>query len=91
MVISFELPEGLEDVLRGRFGDLALAAKEALIVECYRRGDISLGKVAELLGFATRFEAEEWLAARGVCLNYGLTELEADRATLERLFPQTPR
>ena len=40
-----------------------------------------------LLGLETRWDAEAWLAERGIPLNYDLEDLEADRRMLDRLFP----
>jgi predicted HTH domain antitoxin len=91
MTVSFELPRTTEEALRAAWGgDLSQAAKEAFIIESYRTGRISVSKVAEILGLETSLEGQAWLASRGVDLNYDIKELEADRATLQRLFPNTP-
>lgn len=88
MTVSFEMSRRSEEALRQAWGgDLSLAAKEALIIESYRTGKISVGKVAEILGLETSFEGQAWLASRGIDLNYDIKELEADRETLRRLFP----
>lgn len=79
MQVTIDIPEQFRQV----FGpDLSTAAKEALLIDAYRMGKISLGFVAEMLGLATRLEAQQWLATRHVPLNYDLGELEADRQTL---------
>lgn len=84
MAINIDIPQPIEDVLRGEWGDLDRAAKEALIIESYRQGKVSLGYVAEVLGFATSIEAQQWLAQRKVPVNYELSDLEADRETLDK-------
>ncbi len=89
MTVSFEISRPTEEALRAAWGDLSLAAKDALIIESYRTGKISVGKVAEILGLETSIEGQAWLASRGVDLNYDLADLEADRATLRRLFPNS--
>ncbi len=86
MTVSFSLPGDLESALVGEFGDLGVAAREAFVAEGYRRGRLSLGFVARILGLATSLQAQEWLAQRGVPLNYDIDDLEADRRTLGRLF-----
>ncbi|MFY9344965.1 MAG: UPF0175 family protein [Planctomycetota bacterium] len=86
MSVSFNIPKPLEDVLRAEWGDLDQAAKEALLIESYRTGRLSIGQVAEYLGFQTRWLAEKWLGARGVTMNYGLDDLEDDRRTLDEIF-----
>jgi len=88
MSISFDLPKPLEAALRAEWGDLDQAAKEALIIESYRTGRLSIGQVAEFLGLATRFQAEKWLGERGVTWNYSPDDLEDDRGTLDRVLPR---
>ena len=91
MTVSFEISRTSEEALRQAWGgDLSQPAKEALIIESYRTGKISVGKVAEILGLKTSIQGQAWLASRGVDLNYDIKELEADRVTLRRLFPNTP-
>ena len=59
--------------------------QEAAVIESYRRGKISCGKLGEVLGLASRWEAEDFLQTRGIELNYDEQELEQDLATIERL------
>lgn len=86
MHLSIDIPKPLEDVLRAEWGDLDLAAKESLIIESYRTGKLSIGQVATVLGFETRYQAEQWLGQHGVNWNYALEDLRADRETLGKLF-----
>jgi predicted HTH domain antitoxin len=90
MAISFELPTDIENELRKQFGDLSEAAKEAFLIESYRAGRLSVGDVAAILGCETKFEAEQWLGARGVTWNYGPAEFQADQRTLAKLFEKLP-
>ena len=67
MAITVELPAEEEEIFRLALGeDLGQAAREAMLIEAYRRGRISVGKLGELLGVETSHEADEWLARRGV-------------------------
>ena len=84
MSISFELPSEIEQHLRREVPNLDQAAKEQFVIANYRKGKLSLGQVARVLGFETRFQAEEWLGERGVAMNYSLEDLEADRTTLAK-------
>ena len=86
MGIFIELPPDIEDLLAAHYGDLAQAAKEALAVEGYRSGKFGTSAVRRILGLATRWEAERWLADRQVPIKYGPEELEADRRTLDHLL-----
>ncbi len=90
MTVSFEISLTSEDALREAWGgDLSRAAKEALVIESYRTGKISSGKVAEILGLRTSIQGQAWLAGRGIDLNYDLAELAADRETVRGLFSRS--
>ena len=86
MAISFDLPADMEEQLAACFGDVGQAAKEALVIEGYRQGKFGTSTVRRLLGLETRWEAERWLADRGVPMNYTPEDLQTDRQTLDRLF-----
>ena len=53
--VSFQLPDDVEQQLRRELGDLDAVAKEAALVELYRQGQLSHGKLAEGLGIS-RYE-----------------------------------
>ena len=90
MSIKLDISADAEAALRTAWGaDLQRAAFEALVVEGYRAGKFGAAAVGRLLGHASRWETEQWLAERGVPLNYTLADLEADRRTLDRLFQRT--
>ncbi|MEW6747802.1 MAG: UPF0175 family protein [Planctomycetota bacterium] len=85
MGIAFDLPSEVEQRLRREVPNLDQAAKEQFVIANYREGKLSIGQVARVLGFETRFQAEAWLAQRGVTMNYSLEDLQADRVTLSKL------
>ena len=85
MSVTIDISKPAEDALRAEWGDLEQAAKEALLVESYRVGKISVGFLAEALGMGV-IEADKWLLARGVSLNYSLEDFRADGRTGEELF-----
>ena len=81
------LPGASAAAFQRAFGeDLDRAALEALTIEGYRTGKLSLGEVTQVLELETTIAAQQWLGERGVLLNYSLSELEADRATLSRVL-----
>ncbi len=87
MTVTVHLPPDSEGAFQRAFGhDLDRAALEALSLEGYRSGKLSLGEVAHALGLPTTVAAQEWLTARGVPLNYSLDDFQADRATLARVL-----
>ena len=63
--ISFQLPDNVERQLRRELGDLDAAAKEAALVELYRQGQLSHGKLAEGLGIS-RYETDAVLKRHNV-------------------------
>lgn len=48
--IQIDLDEGLVSLLREMNGSVEAAARELIVLELYRRHDISRGRAAELLG-----------------------------------------
>ncbi len=86
MSLILNLPSSAESVFRDAWGDqIDRKGLEALALEGYREGKLSLGKLAELLGLATTHEADRWLAERGVALNYSIVDFRKDCHTLDRL------
>ena len=87
MHVNIDIPGYAEEQLREALGpDLNGAATEALLINGYRTGRLSLGLLAAALRLPTSLAALQWLADRKVPLNYDLDELESDRGTIrERL------
>lgn len=86
MALTLNLPASAERTFRQAWGDdIDRKGLEALAIEGYREGKLSLGKLAELLGFATTHDADRWLAERGVALNYSVEDFHDDCGTLDRL------
>lgn len=87
-MIEIHLPEHSEDRLRDAWGEqLSQAAFEGLLIESYRSARLSAGELGELLGLDSSVGALAWLSERGVCLNYSLDDLQADRRLLAADFP----
>jgi predicted HTH domain antitoxin len=91
MAITIQIPPDIERELRQVDPQLDNSARDQFLVAHYQAGKLSTGDIAEILGFDTRFEAEEWLAAHGACQNYSLDDLEADRQTLDRILGPVQR
>jgi hypothetical protein len=85
MVITLELPEQAEAVLRNAWDDLPKAALESLAAEGYRAGKLSCAEVGQMLGHSARWESEDFLSAHGAWPGTTIEEIESDLATLERL------
>ncbi len=88
-MIWIDISKPIEDQLREGLGDdLSKAAKEALAIEAYRTGSLSVGEVGEMLAMGAA-EAQEWLGRRGVPMNYSFEDLRNDREALSQLFPES--
>lgn len=85
MHMNLDIPKTIEEALRRELGEgLELATREALAVEAYRRGKLSLGQFAEMLDITTD-EADGLLKERGVYLDVSLAEIQDDVASLREL------
>jgi predicted HTH domain antitoxin len=86
MSLVLNMTASAEHTFRDAWGDqIDRKGLEALAIEGYREGKLSLGKLAELLGMPTTLEANRWLAERGVALNYSVDDFRDDCRTLDRL------
>ena len=90
MTVTFQLEDDLEKQLRQDLGDLSQAARDALLIEAYRMGKLSIGRLARTLGVGV-LEADEWLAQRGVSLNYSFEDFKADERTPQELRGRSSR
>ncbi len=84
MAITIELPQEIERRLQGEWNDLERHALEGLVVEAFRIGKLSSYEVSLALGMAGRWEAIDFLSARGAYPGYDLQDLEDDRSALDR-------
>ena len=81
--VQVELPVELLE-LSGTGEVPAKAARHIMALELFRERRATLGKAAELAGLSVE-QFMDFSARREVPLNYGLAELEADRATAKAL------
>jgi predicted HTH domain antitoxin len=86
MPLILDYSERVESKLHAVFGDnLGQTMLESLLIEGYRSGKISVGQIADILG-KTSVQADEFLAQRGVPLNYTVEDLQKDLRTLDQLL-----
>jgi predicted HTH domain antitoxin len=88
MSISFELPE-LEDDLRADYGDLNAAARDALLIDAYRTGRVSMGRLAQVRGTSVS-SVLSWLNEHGVGPNYTAEDFAADQEALQSILGSRP-
>ena len=84
MSVTIELPEEIERQLETEWGNLPRRALEAVALEGYRSGALTLAQLRRILGFETRMEADAFLKQHDVQLEYSVEDLVRDRETLER-------
>jgi predicted HTH domain antitoxin len=86
MSLEISIPAHIEKRLQIEWGDdFSRRAVEALAIEGYRSGALSLGEVAEMLLLSIN-DADGLLKKRGVLANYDIEELNADERVLEALL-----
>jgi len=79
--IRFEIPKDIEDRLRNEPTTLSDAAKEAFLVDLYRRRSITLHDLCMALGLG-RIEVEAVLKAHDVSLELSVEQFRAEIASL---------
>jgi hypothetical protein len=91
MAVTFALPPEVERNLRQQLGDLDQAAKEALLLESFRRGTLSHYELSQALSL-DRYETDAFLKKHEV-LEGSLTseDLELQRQALDRALGQADR
>jgi len=84
MQVTLKLPDEIAEGL-GREADAPRRVLEALVLQRYLSEEISLGRLAELLGLS-RAEAEDFLDHNNARLPYTREMLEEDRRNLAEVF-----
>lgn len=86
MSLEIALPSHIEQHLQTEWGnEFPRRAAEALAIEGYRTGALSLGEVAEILDFSVN-GADGFLKERGIFAIENLEEIETDGEKLEELL-----
>jgi predicted HTH domain antitoxin len=85
MRLTLELPDEIEETLRAQWSNLPRHALEALAIEAYRSEVLTAFQVQKLLGFASRWETDEFLKKAQASLHYSADDLAQDLRTLREL------
>jgi hypothetical protein len=84
--VQFNLPEQIEQKLRGSFADLDAAAKEAALVEMYRQDQLTQFELGAALG-VSRLEVDGVLKRHNVTEDLmSVEEFNRQQALLENLL-----
>lgn len=84
MHVEIKLPEEIGKRLQTAWRDVSRGTLQAIATEAYRDGTLTRDEVSQLLGFSF-WETEAFLKERQAYLDYGLEDLQKDRASLDRL------
>lgn len=82
--ITISVPESVASNLAVNEDDLSRMTLEALAIEGYRDGHLSIGQLGEMLGLSV-LQTEEFLYAKGVALNYSSEDFMEDIATIKEI------
>jgi hypothetical protein len=85
MQVIVELPDQIARQWGGTPDAVQLHMLEAVALERYRAGQISRGQVSQMLKLSFS-DTEAFLKENGAYLHYSLSDLEADRATLDKIL-----
>jgi predicted HTH domain antitoxin len=85
MAVLIDISAEAEKLLKAEWGDLNQAAREALAIESYRQGKLSLGQCSEVLGISL-VETEAFLRSRGVDLGFTVQDVQNDLDCLRRIL-----
>ena len=89
MTITIEIPPDIEEALREQWQDLPRAALEAVALEGYKQGALTLGQVGALLGMESRWNVRQYLVDRGVGIVLSDADLDDDLRGLTQMEPRT--
>ena len=86
MYVTLEVPDEIATQIQQASGpNIGRHILEAYVIWAYQQRELGDGYLRRLLGFETRYEFEDFLAAHAVPRNYTVADLEHDRETTRRL------
>ena len=87
MSLTISIPDDLAEMLGSSAEERDRRAREALALELYREGKISLRRMGELAGVGGDYwAAESFRNLHGVPMNYSVRDLHDDLAALDHLL-----
>ena len=85
MSVTISLPD---EILSGDTRNLPTKILEHVALDGFKSGQLTTSQVRRILGFETRMQVHEFLAAHGVrWVDYDAEEVERERNALKELFP----
>ena len=83
---TIDLPGTFPFLVKKDEADIPSFIKQALAVELYREGKISLGKAAELAGARNKWEMLMILSEHDIPIHYTAKDAKSDLETLKRFL-----
>jgi Uncharacterised protein family (UPF0175) len=85
MPVTVSLPD---EILASDGGDIARRVLEQVALDGFKSGQLTTAQVRRILGFESRLQVYDFLAAHGVpWVDYEEAELERELETLRKLTP----
>jgi hypothetical protein len=82
MEVALQIPDDIAAAIRKIKGqDIGRHILEAYVIQAYQQRELGTAQLRRLLGLATRYEFEDFLAAHNIPRNYTPADLEHDRDT----------
>ena len=85
MNLTLRIPDEIAARLGATGPALERRALEALALDEFRLGRLTRPELKQVLGFETRGELDAFLVSHGVAGRYSASDLDRDRADLQRL------
>ena len=86
MSVTISLPD---EILSGDTHNLPRKILEQVALDGFKSGQLTTSQVRRILGFETRMQVHEFLAAHDVpWVDYSVEDLARERELLDKLLPQ---
>jgi len=86
MQVTVEIPDDVAERLAVQGQDPARTTIEAVAIEGYRSGALTVSQTLRLLGFETRYELDGFLKSHNVWEHaYSIEDLDQDRRTMQQM------
>jgi len=85
MTVTVSLPD---ELLSQDDNEISRKVLEQVALDGFRSGQLTTAQVRRILGFESRFEVYDFLAAHGVpWVDYSVEDAERERALLKKVLP----
>lgn len=85
MAVTISLPD---EILASESADLPRRVLEQVALEGFKSGQLAIAQVRRLLGFETRMQVHDFLAAHGIpWVDYPVEDVARERRLLEKTLP----